>query len=211
MQKKWLTVAAALGCILPPLVAIAVEQDSRVPLVTDAAATPGVAEFFNGMRASGSQPLTMHRAVANAPELFLAYAGMARAIRNDNHVPRPLRELAILRTLQMENGEYEIGQHTRMARSCGMSNEQIAALGAWRESTLFSPEQRAVLDWVEGMAAPAGPNAASYAAMAEHFDPHAIVEITLTAAFYTMSGRTTKALAVKPEPSPQATGGYGAC
>ncbi len=49
---------------------------------------------------------------------------MARAIRNDNHVPRPIPELAILRTLQMENGEYEIGQYTRMARSCGLSRQE---------------------------------------------------------------------------------------
>ena len=211
LQKKWLAAAAVVGCLAPSLVALAVEQDSRVPLLPDTAVAPGVAEMFNGIRASGSQPLTMHRAVANAPDLFLAYAGLARAIRTDNHVPRKLRELAILRALQMDNGEYEIGQHTRMARSCGISGEQIAALDAWRASTLFSAEQRAVLDWVEGMAAPAGPDAASYAAMAEHFDPHAIVEITLTAAYYTMSARTTKALAVRPEPSSQTTGGYGSC
>lgn len=212
MQRKWFIAAAAIvGTLVPAVMAIAAaEQDSRVPLVTDTAAPPAVAAFFNGIRASGAQPLTMHRAVANAPDIFIAYAGMARAIRSDNHVPRPIRELAILRTLQMENGEYEIGQHTRMARSCGMSDEQLAALTAWRTSTLFSPEQRAVLAWVEGMATADGPDAASYDAMAKFFDPHAVVEITLTAGFYAMSGRTTKALAVRPEPQ-AATGGYGAC
>ena len=212
MQKRWLVATGVMaGTLVSVAVAIAaVEQDSRVPLVTDAAAPPSVAAFFNAIRASGSQPLTMHRAVANAPDLFIAYAGMARAIRNDNHVSRPIRELAILRTLQLENGDYEIGQHTRMARSCGMSEEQLAALTTWRGSMLFSPEQRAVLAWVEGMATPDGPDPASYEALATFFDPHAVVEITLTAGFYAMSARTTKALAVRPEPQ-AAAGGYGAC
>ncbi len=212
---KRITLSSAtvvLGAMLPMVVAIAAgDQGSRVPLVSDEAAAPVVSDFYKAMRAAGTQPLTMHRAVANAPELFAAYAGMARAIRRDDHVPRPLRELAILRTLQLENGEYEVGQHTRMALSCGMSGEQIAALDQWRSSKLFAPEQRAVLGWVEGMVEAAGPNEASYDEMAKHFDPHAIVEITLTAGFYAMSARTTKALAVKPQPAPAATGGYGAC
>ena len=212
MNADWLITSAIVVALSSANMAVAAgAPDSRVPLVSDAAAAPAVADFFNGMRASGAQPLTMHRAVANAPELFTAYVGMARAIRNDNHVPRPLRELAILRTLQLESGEYEIEQHTRMARSCGMSGEQIAALDHWRTSTLFTPEQRAILGWAEGMATTDGPDPASYDAMAKLFDPHAIVEITLTAGFYAMSARTTKALAIRPQPSPGTAGGYGAC
>lgn len=206
----WVIVAAAfLAAAAPP--SVAAEPGARVPLVSDADAAPAAAEIFKGIRASGASPLNMHRAVANAPKPFAAYVGLARALRADDHVPRQLRELAILRTLQLEDGGYEIEQHTHMARSCGMSEAQIAAVNDWHASTLFTPEQRAVLGWVEGMATPAGPDAASAAAMARSFDPHAIVEITLTAGFYAMSARTTKALDVKPEPPAPATGGYGAC
>lgn len=187
------------------------EPAARVPLVSDEAASPIAAEMFKAIRSGGGNPLTMHRAVANAPELFSAYAGMARALRRDDHVSRSHRELAILRTLQMENGEYEIEQHTRMARSCGLSEAQLAALATWRKSEAFSPEQRAILDWVEGMASPEGPDAASYQALAKSFDAHAIVEITLTSGFYAMSARTTKALGLKSEPVSPATGSYGAC
>jgi alkylhydroperoxidase family enzyme len=172
---------------------------ARVPLVSDEAAPPAVADVFALIRANGDKPLAMHRAVANAPEASAAYIGLARTLRRDDHVPRSLRELAILRTLQIENGKYEFQQHSRMARSCGVSAAQIAALEGWRTSGLFSPEQRAVLGWVEGMATEAGPDAASVAAMQRLFDPHGIVEITLTSGFYVMSARTTRALAVKPE------------
>ncbi len=189
------------------------DAPARVPLVGDAEAAPGVASIFAGIRAGGAEPLAMHRAVANAPDLFVAYVGMARALRRDDHVSRALRELAILRTLQIENGTYEIRQHTRMAASCGLSEAQLAALPNWRTSDLFAPDQRAVLAWTEAMAKPEGPSDADHRALAASFDPHAVVALTLTAGFYAMSARTTKALAVLPEaPKPPATGsGYGGC
>ena len=213
MRKRVLITAAILaGATLPTIAVVSADEPkARVPLVSDEAAPPVVADIFKGVRAAGGNPLNMHRAVANAPDPFAAYVGLARALRKDDHVPRGLRELAILRTLQLESGDYEIDQHTRMARSCGLSDAQIAALGGWRESSLFTPEQRAILGWVEGMATPAGPDAASYDAIARSFDPHAIVAITLTAGFYAMSARTTKALNVTPEQTSGATGGYGAC
>lgn len=170
---------------------------ARVPLVSSETPPAAVAGLFDEMRAGGKQPSNMHRAVANAPEAAAAYFRLAWALRNDDHVSRPLKELAILRTLQLVEGAFEFHQHTRMALACGVTEAQIAALPEWSNSGLFTPEQRAVLGWVEGMATKPGPDSASTEAMKAHFDPHAIVTITLTSAFYRMSALTTKALAVK--------------
>jgi len=174
------------------------EAIARVPLVCDEDAPPVLASVFAQIRARGGEPNNMHRAVANAPDAAAAYFELAWTLRRDDHVPRSLRELAILRTLQLENGEYEFRAHARMARQHGVVDEQIDALQNWTTSDLYSAEQRAVLGWVEGMATKEGPGPASVEAMVRIFDPHAIVEITLTSAFYMMSARTTKALAVKP-------------
>jgi alkylhydroperoxidase family enzyme len=171
---------------------------ARVPLVCDEDAPPLLASIFAQIRARGLEPNNMHRAVANAPDAAAAYFELAWTLRRDDHVPRSLRELVILRTLQLENGEYEFRAHTRMARQYGVADAQIEALQNWGTSDLFSAEQRAVLGWVEGMAMKEGPSPASVEDMTRIFDPHALVEITLTSAFYMMSARTTKALAVEP-------------
>jgi len=184
---------------------------SRVPQVGDADAGPVVAGIYAGIRAGGSEPLTMHRAVANAPELFAAYVGMARAVRRDAQVPRAFRELAVLRTLQLEGGDYNLDQHSAMALSCGITAPQIAALPAWRGSGLFDARQQAVLAWAEGMATRGGPDADAYAALARSFDPREVVELTLTAAFYAASARTTKALGVVPDRAAASASHYGAC
>ncbi len=208
----WRLLAATVTILLPAagLPAAGEEPAARVPLVSDADAGPAAAKIFQGIEAGGSTPLAMHRAVANAPELFAAYVGMAQALRRDEHVPRPIRELAILRTLQIEDGTYEIDQHRRMALSCGLTPAQLAALPGWRDSTLFDGQQRAVLDWVDAEATRDGPSAESYATLSHYFDPHGVVQITLTAAFYTASARTTRALGVRPEATRQASA-YGGC
>ena len=153
----------------------------------------------------------MHRAVANAPELFAAYVGLARSIRADAQVPRADRELIILRTLQIEGGTYEFDQHAVMARSCGISPAQVAVLADWRGASLFDLRQQAVLAWAEAMATRDGPGNSEYLALAAIFNPREIVELTLTAAFYAASTRTTKALGVVPDPAAASVSRYGAC
>ena len=208
-MRHWLL---AMGLSITSLVATArADPVSRVPQVSDAEAAPAAAAIFAGIRAGGSEPLTMHRAVANAPDLFAAYTGMARSIRRDAQVPRMYRELVILRTLQIEHGQYEIDQHASMALSCGISQAQIAALDTWRASGLFDAKQQAVLAWTEQMAAQAGPDDQAYAALTPSFSPREIVELTLTAGFYAMSARTTKALGVALDPAAAAASRYGAC
>jgi len=74
---------------------------------------------------------------------------MAYAIRFDTKTPRPLVELAILRTAQLWEGDYEINQHRPMMRACGYTPQQIEAVGNWRASTLFNDRQRALLAYVD--------------------------------------------------------------
>jgi len=126
-------------------VVLADEAPAGVPLVSDEAAPPAVVSVFAAIRAAGDKRLNMHRAVANAPEGSADYIGLARTVRRYEHVPRPLRELVILRALQLENGDYEFKWHSRMAQDCGITDAQIAALQAWRTSTLFTTEQRVIL------------------------------------------------------------------
>jgi hypothetical protein len=61
------------------------------------------------------------------------------------------------------------------------------------------------------MGTKSGPDPASVEAMTRIFDPHAIVEMTLTSGFYVMSARTTRALGIKSEPPLAPTGGGGKC
>lgn len=101
---------------------------ARVPLVPPDTKDPIVGPIFDGIRSRGGQPLHMHRAVAQSPKIFKAYADMALALRTAATTPRADRELMILRAAQLSGGDYEFAQHRPMAVSCGISEVQIAGL-----------------------------------------------------------------------------------
>jgi alkylhydroperoxidase family enzyme len=172
---------------------------SRLPALPDPS-DPYLKEMFAKVRAKGGQPLNIHLVQGFAPKLARARLDMAYALRYDVITPAPLRELAILRTGQILNSEYELDQHVPLAKACGVTDAQIAALPNWRASTLFDEKQRALLAYTDEVARHGGEvDDATYAAFAKQFSPQEIVELTITIITYYGTGQLTKALKVKLE------------
>ena len=169
-----------------------------VPASTD---EPVAAAIFARIRARGVEPLNMHRVVANAPSAFKAFFDTAWALREGSEVPRSFRELAILRACHLAGGDYEIAQHVPMAIRIGLSPEQVGAVADWRASALFDAAQQAVLAYADGMvgAGPAEVTDDVFVELQRHFGPRAIVELTMTIAFYQASAGITRALGVTLE------------
>lgn len=176
----------------------------RVPLVGDDSPDPRVQSYFAGLRARAGVH-NLHRTLANAPTL--AADGRATAIRTAATVPRLYRELVILRTVQLNGGDYEERQHRPMAVSCGASRAQVDAIATWRTSPLFDPKAQAVLAYAEGVSAPAGPDDATFGAMKAWFNDTEIVELTLAATTYAGNAMFTRALRVPLEPEGQSVEG----
>ena len=172
---------------------------SRLPALPDPS-DPYLKEMFAKVHAKGGQPLNIHLVQGFAPKLAKARLDMAYALRYDVITPPMLREMAILRTGQILNSEYELDQHIPLAKACGITDAQIAALPNWRASSLFDGKQRALLAYTEAVALHGGDvDDATYAAFAKQFSPQEIVELTITIITYYGTGQLTKALQVKPE------------
>ncbi len=186
------------------------QQPPRVPLVQDDTSDPDAAANLKAIAARGIKPHDIHRIYANAPKLQRRSSALAQAIRSDATVPRADRELIILRAAQLMRGDYQFTQHRTMALSCGITAAQIDSLPRWRESGLFSDRQRAVLAYADGMVSAEGITDPTFAAMQRHFSTREIVELTMTAAYYSGSAQVTRALGVAPEKEPDPTG-YGKC
>lgn len=172
---------------------------SRLPALPDPS-DPYLKEMFAKIHAKGGQPLNIHLVQGFAPKLAKARLDMAYALRYDVITPPQLREMAILRTGQILKSEYELDQHIPLAKACGITEAQIAALPNWRASSLFDEKQRALLAYTEAVALHGGDvDDATYAAFAKQFSPQEIVELTITIITYYGTGQLTKALQVKPE------------
>jgi alkylhydroperoxidase family enzyme len=191
------------GVLLAVLLAAPIHAEdgpvSRLPAMPDPS-DPYLAEMFAKVRAKGGEPLNIHLVQGFAPKLAKTRLDMAYALRYDVITPAKLRELAILRTGQMLDSRYELDQHVPLARACGITDAQIAALPNWRTSDVFDDKQKALLGYTEAVAGRGGDvDDATYDAFARQFSPQEIVEITITIVTYYGTGQLTKALRVKPE------------
>ncbi len=173
-------------------------QVSRLPPLPQPL-DPIMQQMFDQRRAMGGALINLQLVTGHAPQFARAAAAMAFTIRFDAVTPRRLLELAILRTAEVVGSDYEINQHRPLMRLCGYSDAQIAAVAAWRASTLFDDEQRTLLGYVEEMAHGGDVSDATFAALAQRFTAREIVEITYTVGNYYGNGLLTKALRIERE------------
>jgi len=82
------------------------------------------------------------------PGAYKAMSGLESYIRHSK-LPAKLRELIKIRASQINGCAYCIDMHTQEALKLGEDQRRIFALSAWRESPLFTEEERAVLQLTE--------------------------------------------------------------
>jgi len=145
------------------------------------------------------KPPNLYKALGNHPQLTAAWTEFSKTLRYDTRTPRALRELVILRGAQLMKSEYEWAQHLSMARKAGVPEEQIAALGDWKDSARFSEKEKAALRIAEAVTKGHVADE-DYEHAMRHFDHHDYVELAIVAAFYAMVGRMLDAMGVQLEP-----------
>jgi alkylhydroperoxidase family enzyme len=91
--------------------------------------------------------LNVYRALANADKVFTGWMLAGNAALTSPVLPVRLRELAVLRTAYLMDSAYELGQHRDVARTAGLSTDEIDAVlseSGW-QSDHFNDTEVAVL------------------------------------------------------------------
>jgi len=170
----------------------------RLPLV-DAPHDPLARDYFAGLASSQRRILNLHRMMAHAPALMKASGDMASAFRGDIMLARALVELVVLRTAQVTDCDYIWTRHLDLARACGVTERQIAAISRWPQDAAFTPAQKAALGFAETIAAGKPVADADFALLRRDFSPREIVELTMLVGFYVSTAIFIKSLAVPAE------------
>ena len=92
-----------------------------------------------------------------------------------------LIELVKMRVSQVNGCAFCLDMHSRDAREAGESERRLYVLPAWRETTLFTPRERAALAWAEALTLITQGHAsdADYAEAAAEFNEAEMVNLTL--------------------------------
>jgi 4-carboxymuconolactone decarboxylase len=94
--------------------------------------------------------LNLFRVLANAPAVFIGWSQMVDEMLDSPTFTVRMRELIILRVAHFQGSPYELSQHVDLARSAGLTQQQIdAIIGAGDHGDAgFSSTERIVLDAV---------------------------------------------------------------
>ena len=147
--------------------------------------------------AARGQMLHIYRMLLHSPAVAEGWLAMMSAIRQRCVLAGSLRELVIMRIAQLNGAAYEAEQHRAFALKEDVSEQQLDALEDWENSKLFSPIERAVLDYCDTLTIDVKVPDEVFARAREHFDEQSMVELTATIASYNMVSRFLVALQIE--------------
>jgi AhpD family alkylhydroperoxidase len=114
------------------------------------------------------------------PGAAQAMYGLENYVRNCG-LEHSLLELMKVRASQLNGCAYCIDMHSKDARAAGETEQRLYLLAAWRETTFYTPRERAALAWAEAITQLAGHEVSDelYDEVRRHFDEESIVNLTL--------------------------------
>ncbi|MET7245190.1 carboxymuconolactone decarboxylase family protein [Methylobacterium sp. EM32] len=157
---------------------------------------PETAPLAERIVAERGEILHLYAMLLHSPPVAEGWLAFLTAIRQRCDLPGDVRELVIVQVAHLNGARYEAEQHVPIALREGVSQAQLDALPDWQGAEVFSPRERAVLAYCDAMTREIHVAPAVFAALREHFDPRAIVELTATIGAYNMVSRFLEAIGI---------------
>ena len=130
--------------------------------------------------------LNVYRALANAENAFTGWMMAGRDALTSPVLPRRLRELVTLRTAYLMDCAYELGQHRDIARTAGLSADEINAVTSesdW-ETGHFESTELTVLQLTTELVSTRAVAAPLFDDVHEALGPEATVEVLMVIGRY---------------------------
>nr|MBF0683640.1 carboxymuconolactone decarboxylase family protein [Pseudomonas sp.] len=176
---------------------------ARIELASSEPQDPALQAIYNELRAARGQDFeipNLYRVLGNAPAMLRAWLDFAWPLRSEPHTSRAVRELAILRGAQVSGAQYEWVRHVPLALQAGVTQAQIDALESWRDSPLFTEQDKAVLRMAEEVTQGPAASAESIEALkTAGFSDSDVVELVLTSSFYVCVSRFLQSMDIELE------------
>jgi AhpD family alkylhydroperoxidase len=183
-------------------------RPGRLPLVDSDSPDPALARVFDTFRSAGREVPDLYRTLANAPAMLNAWVAMAWPLRHESVTSRGLRELMIMRVAQLTRTAYEWVAHRPAAHQHGVTAAQLAELSEWRTSAEFNAVEREALALVDAVVDEIEVPDAVWEPLAARYGPGELVELVLTAAYYSCVSRALRALRLPFDPDDPKLAGY---
>jgi alkylhydroperoxidase family enzyme len=162
---------------------------ARVPLVQEGQRPEQDALIGTIKAERGGRLLDLYAVLLHSPPIAEGWLKLFTAIRQKSALGGGYRELAILRVALLNGAAYEYRAHVPFALKEGVPQEKIDALEGWRDSKLYSKEERAVLAYTDAMTRDIKVPDEVFSQVRAAFDERETVELTATIAGYNLVSR----------------------
>jgi 4-carboxymuconolactone decarboxylase len=168
----------------------------RIPPVERSAADPAQLELLGE---PGSPTLNVTATVAQHPVLAKAWLPFARHVLVSSTLPARDRELLILRIGWLCRAEYEWGHHAVLARSTGLTDDELRRITRGPEAEGWSAHDSALLRAVDELHDEARIGDATWAALAERYTTQQMMDVVFTVGEYNLVSMALRSFGVERE------------
>jgi len=145
--------------------------------------------------------INVYRLLLHSPPLAESWYDHLNNVRWGTQLSGRLREIIIIRIGYLNKVDYVLGQHVpKLAEAEGLSVVECDALADWRDSDLFSAEERAALAFADAMTRDVAVPDDVFDPLRDFFDERRIVELAILIGTYNMQTRVLAALRIDLEP-----------
>jgi alkylhydroperoxidase family enzyme len=132
----------------------------------------------------GAPISTFLATMARHPQLFRRWASYSNSLTRRAQLSERERELAILRTGWLCQGEYEWGHHVRSAKAAGVTTAEIKQIIAGPGHPGWDPFEAAIVRSVDELRRDGAISDATWATLAARWDDEKLIELPLLVGHY---------------------------
>jgi alkylhydroperoxidase family enzyme len=159
-----------------------------------------IARFLGA--ATGGAPPNIFTTLGRHRRLFRKWLRFASALMPGGLLPRDESELLILRTAHNCSSDYEWQQHARIARTAGLSAEDVERVRQDPAQAAWSPRRGAMLTATDELHADRTISDATWSRLTEFLSDLELIEMCMLVGHYEMLAMTLNALRVQPDHAP---------
>jgi 4-carboxymuconolactone decarboxylase len=174
--------------------------DSRSPRMrplTDEECSPEQLALLEPLGPNAS--LHIFRTLVRHPKLYRRWSPFAGRLLQGSTLADRDRELVILRVAWRCGAAYEWGQHVGIARTAGLTDEEIRRTAAASDAPGWSPADAALVRAVDELQDDHCIGDATWAELSTRFGDEQLIEVTVLAGAYAMLAGTLNSLGVQLE------------
>ncbi len=152
------------------------------------------AVFDDSLRERGNVPY-FFRTLAHRPSIMTTAWAHMQAVLAEGTLPRALKELAVVRTSQLNRTPYCLASHTMMAKKLGCTDSKLEALASYATDDRFDERERLAIHLAEVMTQdPHSYKDTDFAALRAAFTEGEVVELVAAIGLFNYFNRANDLL-----------------